>query len=427
MEINLLENKDAYIILKKAKNSRDFLMRLSALTDEKLVKGETLIFFDEVQECKEIVTAIKFLVEEGSFQYILSGSLLGVDLKDIKSLPVGYMGVLRMYPLDFEEFLQALGVNTNIISNLKECFEKEIPVDEFVNEKILSLYHLYLMIGGMPRVVQSYVENNNLNSVLTEQNTVLALYKKDIAKYDATNKLKIEDAFNLIPSELNSKNKRFVVKDISPKANFSLNAIYDTFLWLKESGVGLPTFCVDEPVVPLLLSKKKNLFKLFLSDIGLLAALYGKDSQLSLLKEELNINFGAIYENAVAQELQAHGYDLYYFCSKKQGELDFLIEEKGKVVPIEVKSGKDYHRHNALSNVMKNPDYQIEKAYVLYNGNLKVENLEGKLLIDDSKVKKSKRIVYMPIYMTMFLDKTQLGTDLIYKVDIDSLNKYVGA
>ena len=300
MEINLLENKDAYIILKKAKNSRDFLMRLSALTDEKLVKGETLIFFDEVQECKEIVTAIKFLVEEGSFQYILSGSLLGVDLKDIKSLPVGYMDVLRMYPLDFEEFLQALGVNTNIISNLKECFEKEIPVDEFVNEKILSLYHLYLMIGGMPRVVQSYVENNNLNSVLTEQNTVLALYKKDIAKYDATNKLKIEDAFNLIPSELNSKNKRFVVKDISPKANFSLNAIYDTFLWLKESGVGLPTFCVDEPVVPLLLSKKKNLFKLFLSDIGLLAALYGKDIQLSLLKEELNINFGAIYENAVA-------------------------------------------------------------------------------------------------------------------------------
>ena len=403
VELNFLENTAARELFATARNSKDLLLRLSLIAEGDLIPGETLIFLDEVQECKEIVTAIKFLVEEGSYRYILSGSLLGVELKDIRSVPVGYMDIAEMYPLDFEEFLLANKVSPRIIDTLRESFDNRQPVDPQIHEKVMELFRLYLIVGGMPAAVEQYLTTNNLREVLRIQQSILALYKKDISKYDPENKLYIEDIFNLIPSELSAKNKRFILKSLSE--NFRFTKYSNSFLWLKEAGVALPTFCVDEPVSPLLLSKSKNLFKLFLSDVGLLAAMYMDDIQLRILKHEKDINFGSVYENAAAQELKAHGFDLYYFNSKKQGELDFLIEHKGNVLPIEIKSGKDFTKHAALSNVMANADYAIPTAYVFHNGN----------------VSTADKVVYYPIYMLMFVQKEKLPDDMIYRLDLDIL------
>ena len=403
IEINFLENKTAASLFENARDSRDLLLRLSAIADKPLIPGQTLIFFDEVQECPEIVTAIKFLVEEGSYRYILSGSLLGVDLKDIRSVPVGYMDIVQMYPLDFEEFALANRVSPNVIDALREAFEEKRPVDAVVHERMMALFRLYLVVGGMPAAVMKYLETNNLRDVIGEQQAIIALYKKNIARYDPEEKLYLEDIFDLIPSELNCKNKRFILKNLNE--NFKFSRYSNSFLWLKDAGVALPTFCVAEPTVPLRLSKSSNLFKLFLSDVGLLASMYMDHIQVKILNGEKSINFGAVYENAAAQELKAHGFDLYYFNSKKQGELDFLIERNGHVLPIEIKSGKDYTKHAALSNVLANEDYDIPEAYVFQNDN----------------VSQTGKITYYPIYMLMFVEKQDQSGDMVYTIDLGPL------
>lgn len=378
------------------------MLRLSALTDVPMIPGETLIFFDEVQECPEIVTAIKFLVEDGQYRYILSGSLLGVELKDIRSVPVGYLSILEMYPLDFREFCEANRVSQTVMDKLKECFEKKQPVDELIHEKMMELFRLYLIVGGMPAVVDAYIRTNNLKEVLRIQQGIVQLYYKDIAKYDKDNKLYLDEIFSLIPSELNNKNKRFIMKDLNE--NFRFSRYENSFIWLKEAGVALPVYCVQEPELPLLLSKSTNLFKLFLSDVGLLASMYVDGLQLKILSREKDINFGAIYENVAAQELKAHGFELYYFNSKKQGELDFVIEYQGNVLPLEIKSGKAYTRHNALDNVLKEERYAIPQAFVFCYENISTQ----------------EKITYLPIYMIGFLEKEKIE-EYIYSIDLSVL------
>lgn len=406
IEINFVENPEAVEVFANARNTADILLRLSAMTSVPLVKGETLIFFDEVQRCPEIVTAIKFLVEEGSYRYILSGSLLGVELKNLRSEPVGYMGVKDMYPLDFEEFIIAAGINDKIIGSLRHSWETRTPVDDFLHTKMMELFRLYLIVGGMPAAVEKYIETNNLQEVMAVQNDIIRLYKRDISQYDPDNKLYIEDIFDLIPPELNAKNKRFILKRLNENAKFERYA--DGFLWLKNAGAALPVFNVDEPKVPLLLSRSRNLFKLFQNDVGLLAAQYADGIQLRILTGDRGINYGAVYENAVAQELAAHGVALYYYNSKKRGEVDFVVEYGGKVLPIEVKSGKDYEIHRALSNIMDCEEYDLPEAVVFTNENLKTA---GKL-------------VYAPVYLVMFIEK---NTDApsYYKVDISGILKSV--
>ena len=404
VEINFIEQPEAAEILKGTKSSQDILVRLSLLTKTPLVSGNTLIFFDEVQECPELVTAIKFLVEEGSFRYILSGSLLGVELQDLHSEPVGYMDIKEMYPLDLEEFFLAMGVAEQVMEGLQKSFEEQQPVDEFVHKKMMELFRLYLIVGGMPAAVQKYVDTHNLQDVMTEQQAIIRLYKRDIAKYDKKNKLYIDDIFDLIPSELNAKNKRFILKDLNENLKFS--RYENSFLWLKNAGVALPTYNVEEPTVPLKLSRSRNLFKLFQSDIGLLACQYAEGIQLSIINDDRGINYGSIFENVVAQELWAHGFELYYFNSKKQGELDFVIEKGGHTIPIEVKSGKDYQRHNALSNILNNDRYKIPRALVFCNDN----------------VRTSGKVSYMPIYMVTYLRKEVIG-ETIYDLNLDGIKK----
>lgn len=389
LEINFIENPGLVKVFSKAKNSQDILLRLSTVTNQDLVKGNTLVFFDEVQECPEIVTAIKFLVEEGSYRYVLSGSLLGVEIKNLRSAPVGYMDVKDMYPLDLEEFATAVGINARILDALRTHFTEGTAVDEFIHEKMMEVFRLYLIVGGMPAAVDKYLATNNLQEVMAEQQAIIRLYKQDIAKYDPDHKLYIQEIFDRIPAELDAKNKRFILKNLNENIKFS--RYQNSFLWLKDAGVALPVYNVEEPTVPLILSSSRNLFKLFMADIGLLASLYADGIQLKILDNEPSINFGSVYENAVAQELWAHGFRLYYYNNKRQGELDFVIEQNGEVLPIEVKSGKDYERHKALTNVVNSTTYKILKAYVLCNDN----------------VKKVGKITYLPIYMLMFIKKEQ--------------------
>lgn len=403
IEINFLENPDAVALFKGAKNSSDILLRLSAITTKPLIKGETLIFFDEVQKCLDIVTAIKFLVDEGSYRYILSGSLLGVELNDLRSEPVGYMGVKDMYPMDFEEFISCVGINQQVIDSLRTAWQNRTPVDEFVHSKIMELFRLYLVVGGMPAAVSKYIETNNLQEVMAVQKDIIKLYKRDIAQYDSNNKLSIEEIFDLIPPELNAKNKRFILKRLNENAKFE--RYQNSFLWLKNAGVALPVYNIEEPKLPLLLYRSRNLFKLFQSDIGLLAAQYAEGIQLRIISEDKSINFGSVFENTVAQELVAHGIDVYYYNNKKRGELDFVIELEGKVLPIEVKSGKDYEVHRALTNIMDCSEYEIPESIIFNNDNI---NVRGKY-------------IYAPIYMVMFIEKKN-DAPTYYKVDLSGLN-----
>ena len=402
VEINFIERADAVNLFKGVYSAEDVILRLSALVETPLVPGKTLIFFDEVQCCENIVTAIKFLVDDGRFRYILSGSLLGVELKDIKSVPVGYMGIKEVFPLSLEEFMINVGVGSGVFSMLKEKYANKQEVDPLINERMLQLFRLYTVVGGMPAAVQAYLDNKNLNDVMTVQRDIVDLYRKDISQYAEKDKLRIKEIFDLIPSELNEKNKRFIFKNLNKNAKF--DRYRDDFLWLKDAGVAIPVYNVEEPKEPLRLAVTRNLFKLFSNDVGLLTAQYADGIQTRILADNSDINYGSVYENAIAQELMAHEITPFYYNNKRRGEVDFIVSIGGEVVPLEVKSGKDYKRHAALSNILEVPEYHLREGIVLGNCNISHED----------------KITYMPIYMAMFIERPQIA-DVVYDVDLTGL------
>lgn len=388
VEFNLIRDKGALEVLRGFTSVDDLILKLSLLSEKPLTPHKTFVFFDEIQEYPEIVTTIKFLVEDGRFRYILSGSLLGVEVKNIKSAPVGYLQSLTMYPLDFEEFLQLFHVDKKIIDGLKDCYTNRQPVDEVIHKRFNEIFNLYLIIGGMPAAVDAYQRTNNIDDVITEHNSIIEQYKQDFTKYETQQKrLFLTRIYDIIPAELNEKNKRFNVSDVEKGARY--DRIKDDFIWLTAAGVAIATYNVSEPVLPLSLNEKASLFKLFLSDVGLLTTIYGKATKLKIVNGEAGINRGGIFENVVAQELTAHGYASYYYVSKKFGELDFVLEHDGHVLPIEVKSGKDYTRHSALDNVLNVEEYGIPEAIVFSSANVSVDG----------------KVVYYPVYMTMFLSE----------------------
>ena len=387
VEINFIKTQGAKALFAGVLNESDLLVKISALTEEEMVPGETLIFFDEVQECPEIVTYIKFLVDDGSYRYVLSGSLLGVELKDLRSAPVGYLREIKMYPLDFEEFLFALGLKRDIFEHVKSRFEQSQPVDPVVHDKLGGLFRTYLVVGGMPAAVDTFVRTKNISNVVDVQKGILDEYRKDATKYDLRDKLKILNVLDLIPEELNRPNKRFIVSELKSGSRYEREE--GSFLWLEKAGIALPVRSVADPRVPLRLSRRSNFFKLFMNDVGLLSALYMDGIQHRILSDETDVNFGSVYENFVAQELAAHGFRLYYFNSEDRGaEVDFLIEKDGKVLPIEVKSGKNYKTHASLDHLLSVAEYGIERSLVVSNAN-------------SSDV---EAIRYRPVYSLMFLE-----------------------
>ena len=390
VEFNLIKQPQIITLFNNIENTDDLIVNLSLLTDKKLVKGKTVLFFDEIQEYKEIVTKIKFLVDEGVFRYVFSGSLLGVELKNIKSAPVGYLRTLKMFPMDFEEFLQLYNFTDELKSSLKNAFEEKIPVNETVHEKMMQIFRMYLIVGGMPAAVKKFRETKDLEDVVAEHNDIFVQYKKDFTKYEQEEKrLYLTKIYELIPSELNEKNKRFNFSDLQKGLHFERSE--DDFIWLEKAGVAMPAYNTSEPIVPLTLNQKNSLFKFFLSDVGLLTTMYGKATKLKLLNNDSDVNYGAIYENIAAQELLAHGHKLFYYNTKKQGEVDLMIEYENEVLPIEIKSGKTYQRHSALNNLLEMENYTVKQAIVFNNYNVKVKG----------------KIVYYPIYMLMFLNENE--------------------
>ena len=403
IELNLLENKLALEAFNTAIGEKDLLFRLSSLSNKELIENKTVIFIDEIQEADDAITPIKFLVQNTKFKFIFSGSLLGVKMPDIQSVPVGFLTVLQMYPMDFGEFCKAVGVSDKTLSYLNECFENKKPIDEIVHKQMLNLFKTYIIVGGMPKAVSEFVKTNDMTKVNRVLENIDFGYRQDITKYQKTNKLLIQDIYNLIPSELNAQNKRFILKNLSERARFYQ---YETsFTWLKNSGVGLFVHNVDNPVYPLLASKERTLFKLFLCDVGLLTYKLYYGNQILILNGDSDLNYGAVYEAVVAQELKAHGFELFYNNDKKRGEIDFLIEKDNKVIPLEVKSGKDYKRHSALAQLMANDAFHYSEGIVLCNGNVEVEG----------------KTVYLPIYRIEFIQNTKNEGRKLVHLDISSL------
>lgn len=404
IEINFLENEEARSLFTTARNSRELLLYISAVANAKLIPGETLVFFDEVQECPEIVTNIKFLVEEGSYAFILSGSLLGIGLKQIRSVPVGYMEEITMYPMTFREFALATGVQEDVLGEVEACFLHRRGVPELIHDRLLGLFHLYLVVGGMPEAVQTYIDTNDLQRVIETQNYITGLNKRDISKYDPAHKLYIEDIYDRIPAELAAQNKRFEANVI--KYGIKFDRVENGFLWLTEAGVAIAAFCANEPKYPLLLSKARNQLKLFLGDAGLLTSMYAGNMQIKILRKDVDINYGGIYENAVAQALYANRVATYYYRNNRIGEIDFLCEIDGHAIPVEVKSGKSYKIHSALNHLLEAPGLDIPYACIFSNQNVSVEG----------------RKVYLPVYMIMYLKNTE-QQHMIYPPNLDGLRK----
>lgn len=402
-EVNFIDQPDLVDYLNVKMSANEFLVKLKMIMPEDCKPQETVVFFDEIQKCPEIVTKIKFLVEEGSFKYVMSGSLLGVELKGITSVPVGYLTVLRMYPMDFEEFMIANNVSKTTLEMLKAKFETCQPVDEFIHQKLLSLFFIYLIVGGMPDAVKIYIATKDIREVDKVQRDIVALYKEDFSQYESEDKkLKLISIYDIIPAELNKQNKKFVFTMLNKELKF--DRYENSFLWLKDAGVALPVYNVETPVIPLKASKSSNVFRLFSNDTGLLTSAYPAETKLELINKNSEVNNGAHFENAVAQQLTANGLEPY-FCKKKNiGELDVLVEMDGKVVPIEVKSGKAYKAHKSLYNFMKISDYHIEKAYVLSVANMEQEG----------------SVVYLPIYMCYLLKERKIGK-LIVDLDMEGL------
>lgn len=401
VELNFIENKELIDIFKEYRDVDELELRLSLATNKELKPGKTIFFFDEVQEVKDIVTMSKFLVEKTKYKYVMSGSLLGIELNDLRSAPVGYMNIIDMYPMDLYEFYKAVGVADNIIEAVHKAFDERRTVDAFIHDKLMALFNIYLIVGGMPEAVKTYIETNDLRKVANVQSNIVELYKKDFSKYNKKEKLILNEVYDAIPGELSEKNKRYYINHVKGKTTF--DSVKNNFIWLSNAGVALPVYNVTEPKSPLQLNEKRSIFKLFLSDVGLLTNMFPEETKLMILNNDKDINNGAVFENFVAQELAAHNNKLYYYNNKSQGEVDFIIEYQGKVLPIEVKSGKDFKKHNALNNLLGSKNYKIDEAFILNRTNTSVEG--GK--------------VYVPIYMTMFIERTKM--DMIIKPNLDGL------
>ena len=401
VEFNLISDIEVLNILKETSNMDELFLKLSLYTDKKMIPYSTIIFFDEIQEYKEILTKVKFLSEYKKYKIILSGSLLKVELNNIASAPVGYLNSIKMYPLSFKEFLQLFNVSDEIFDLLKESFINHKEVDDSIHKRMMSLFNLYLIIGGMPDAVSKYQENQDIDDIMSIHLEIVKQYKIDFTKYEsADKKLIISNIYDLIPSELNDSNKRFNIADINK--NLRYERVSDSFVWLYKAGVCLLVFNVTEPIIPLRINEKHSLMKVFMSDVGMLTTIYGKGCKLKLLSNDKDINKGAIYENIVAQELSNKDIDLYYYNSKRLGEIDFLFEDNNGIVLIEVKSGKNYTRHSAINNMLKEYGGSISKAIVFSVDNVREEG----------------RVVYLPLYMLMFLEK-----DIDLNIDV-SIDKY---
>lgn len=401
IEINMIEDSIGLRLFENVRTVEDFYLQLSISDGDKMgTRENTLVFIDEIQVYPHLLTLLKFLQQDGRFTFIASGSLLGVTLAETSSIPMGSIRKIRMFPLDFEEFLYANGMHTSAIAALRKKFENLESLDEPLHNKLMDLFRKYLLVGGMPDAVNTYLAEKNIRLVRDIQNEIHDYYAADASKYDEERKLKIRKIYDLIPSNLENKKKRIVAQHIENKRGKTFADYHDEFEYLISAGIALPVQAISTPVFPLIESSGKNLLKLYLNDVGILSGiLYGTNIR-AILDDMRSINLGSIYESVVASELIAHGFRLFYYDNRNKGEVDYLIDdfENLSVIPIEVKSGKDYTVHSALNTFVKNESYHIQKAYVLSNAR---------------EVTRNDKIIYLPVYYVMFLQNQPKDTLLL--------------
>lgn len=392
IEVNMVEDSLGERLFAQTRSVEDFYLQLSMLHGDKMKeKQNTLVFLDEIQEYPQLLTLLKFLAQDGRFTYIASGSLLGVTLAQTTSIPMGNIRKVRMYPLDLEEFLLANGLNEAAIAALRAKFQARQALDEAMHNKMMDLFRKYLLVGGLPDAVNAFLESRNIQRVREVQREIHDYYAADASKYDAGQKLKIRRIYDLIPSNMENKKKRVVARQIENKRGKTFGDYQDEFEYLISAGIALNVQAVSNPHFPLAETEGKNLLKLYLNDVGILSALLYGNNIRAILEDVRSINLGAVYETVVASELAAHGYKLFYYDNRTKGEVDYLIDDYNSlsVVPIEVKSGKDYTVHSALNHFVSNAEYHIQTAFVLSNAR---------------EITAKGKITYLPIYDIMFFE-----------------------
>lgn len=355
------------------------------------VNERALVFFDEVQVVPEIVTLSKYLLEDGRFDIVLSGSLLGVELFSIKSFPVGYLSVLSMHALTFEEFAWGYGVPESVLGEVADAYRNREPVSPTMHEKLSDIYRRYIVLGGMPAVVQSHIDSGrDIGVARQQQEELVRLYREDIAQYAGNDAIKVKRIYDALPAQLSKENKRFQLRALGTSAKY--DRYENEFSWLAASGVALMVSRVSEPTMMLRRTEERGRFKLYSHDTGLLMSMYPASVGMDVLMGLKNANYGAVYENVVAQELTSRDIPLFYYHNNRRGEVDFLVETpQGEVLPIEVKSGKNYTRHMALDNVLADEGYGISRGIVLCEDNVHAKTIHG------------KRVDYLPLYMLGYL------------------------
>lgn len=391
IEVNMSEDKEGARLFQNVHSISDFYLQVSSLAGAKMKEKEnTLIFIDEIQAYPHLFPLLKFLADDNRYTYIASGSLLVVTLFKSPALPAGYTRIERMYPLDFEEFLIATGAGQIILDALRTRFLERQVLDENMHTHILNQLRKYLLIGGLPQAVNTYIETSNIHEVRTVHNDIRQYYKADASQYDREHRLVVHRLYDLIPSNMENKKKRVIVKEIEGKGRRQSSQYLDEYEYLISSGIALNVQAVSEPAFPLTQSVTKNLVKFYLNDPGLLSSVLYGDNIRAVLDDDRSINLGALYETVVACELKAHGHELFYYDNRSRGEVDFLINDYDNLtaLPLEIKSGRDYIIHSAISNLVSNGGYRIKKGIVFSNSR---------------EIREEKGILYLPIYFIMFL------------------------
>ena len=390
IKIDFVERPEAIGIISGATSLEDLVMRITALATRPLPDGKTLLFFDEVQRCGDAITWMRYLANDGRFDVIYSGSLLGIEAYDFRSLPVGTIDIVEMFPMDFEEFSWAMGVDGSLWDAVRSCFEKVEPIPDFLHSRFVELLYRYVLVGGMPEAVQTFVASNDTQAMRARQRGILDAYRADITRYvsDRLHAQRIKTIFEAIPAQLNKENRRFIVSGIDKKRRFE--DMQSDFDWLVNAGVAIPVKRASDAVFPLGLSREDSYFKFYMNDVGLLFSTFSPADVEAVVACRDDINFGQVFENVVAQELRAHGREsLFYFNTTKVGEVDFLIEARHTpdVLPVEVKSGRYSTKHAALDRLLQVENYGLDKAVVLHTGNISQDGA----------------ITYLPIYMAGLL------------------------
>jgi predicted AAA+ superfamily ATPase len=385
--INFLENSEYKRIFDGALDAATIYSRMSLMIQSaRFTENDTLVFLDEIQECGNARTALKFLAQDARYDIVVSGSLLGVQYKNVKSIPVGYEEPVTMHSLDFEEFLWAKGYSQEHISALQDSFLERRKVDDFINDVMHKELREYMVIGGMPAVVQQFIEKRNFAEADEIQRQIVSDYLDDIMNYASeVEKPKIRNCFLSIPRQLARENENRKFKYAEVEKGVGARKYINSVEWLRDASMAEMAHNLTAPLFPLSAYEDESAFKLYLSDIGLLTSLYGFETKAAIINQTISGSVkGALYENLIATGLVRRGYALRYLQDRRiPMEVEFLLEKKGKVVPVEVKASNASTA--SLNGLLERDD--IEFGYKFTSGNVGVAG---------------KKIT-LPHYMAMFI------------------------